>query len=279
MMKPRSREATRDAEFRLRTGSKAPERPAGISDDFHATLLTMVSHDLRQPLQVIVGAHDILAERLGGPDRAVLARAERATAQLACLLNDLVEALRCGHGLDIGTRQPVSLDPVLAALAAECGPPAERKGVRLRIVRTSAIVLSHPVLLSGILRNLLRNAVAYTPRGGRVLVGCRRRGPEWRIEVRDTGTGIPAERLPFVFNAFQRGRATGSEGLGLGLFIVKSAAELLGHRVAVRSTVGRGSSFTVVAEAASMPAPSAKSAAFRSRDNPLSESSHDASLS
>jgi signal transduction histidine kinase len=98
-----------------------------------------------------------------------------------------------------------------------------------------------------------------------VLVGCRRRGPEWRIEVRDTGIGIPAEKLPFVFNAFQRGRATGSEGLGLGLFIVKSAADLLGHRVEVRSTAGRGSCFTVVAEAASMPALtewSAKSAAF-----------------
>jgi len=268
--------AMRDAEAQPRIAAPAQKRIAEVNNDFYATVLTMVSHDLRQPLQVIIGAHDILAERLGGLDRAVLARAERATARLASILDDLVDALRYSSGSAIGIRQPVPLDPILAALAAECRQPAERNGVRVRVVRTSATVLSHPVLLGGILRNLMRNAVAYTPRGGRVLVGCRRRGPELRIAIRDTGIGIPAKDLPFVFNAFHRADATGSESLGLGLFIVKSAADLLGHHIEVQSTVGRGSCFTVVAEAAALPASAAgaKSAALCPRDYPSRARSH-----
>ncbi len=115
------------------------------------------------------------------------------------------------------------------------------------------MVLSHPLLLSGILRNLMRNAIAYTPRGGRVLVGCRRRGPDLHIEVRDSGVGIPANELPQIFKAFHRGNQTGSDGLGLGLFIVKRTANLLGHRIEVRSATGRGSCFALVATAASTP--------------------------
>jgi two-component system phosphate regulon sensor histidine kinase PhoR len=272
-MKTRLPGSTRNAETRLRIGRKTQEHIAGVNNDFYATILTMASHDLRQPLQVIIGAHDILAERLDKLDRTVLARAERATARLASMLDDLVDALRYGNGSAIGARQPVSLDPILAALAAECRQPAERNGVRIRVVRTSATALSHPVLLSGILRNLIRNAVAYTPQGGRVLVGCRRRGPELRISIRDTGIGIPAEDLPFVFNAFRRADASESNHLGLGLFIVKSAADLLGHRVEVQSAVGRGSCFTIVAEAVSA-APSAQSAAFCPRDYPASAGSH-----
>jgi signal transduction histidine kinase len=272
-MKTWSPGSTRNAETRLGIGRKTQEHVAGINNDFYATILTMASHDLRQPLQVITGAHDILAERLDRPDRTVLARAERATARLASMLDDLVDALRYGNGSAIGTRQPLPLDPILASLASECRQPAERNGVQVRVARTSAIALSHPVLLSGILRNLMRNAVAYTPRGGRVLVGCRRRGPELRIAICDTGIGIPAEDLPLVFNAFHRADASGSNHLGLGLFIVKSAADLLGHRVEVQSTVGRGSCFTVVAEAVSA-VPRAQPAAFCPRDYPSSAGSH-----
>jgi signal transduction histidine kinase len=111
--------------------------------------------------------------------------------------------------------------------------------------------LSHPVLLTSILRNLVRNAIDYTPRGGRVFVASHRCGPELRIEVRDTGTGIRPSALATIFDAFQRSDGSRTDGLGLGLFIVKRAADLLGHRVEVRSVEGRGSRFTVAARAAS----------------------------
>jgi signal transduction histidine kinase len=119
----------------------------------------------------------------------------------------------------------------------------------LRVLSARLQVLSHTVLLGGILTNLIRNAVDYTPAGGRVLVACRRRGPTVHIEVRDNGVGIPAEHHANVFRAFRRADATRTNGLGLGLFIVKHAAEHLGHRVELYSGVGRGSRFVVIADA------------------------------
>jgi signal transduction histidine kinase len=99
------------------------------------------------------------------------------------------------------------------------------------------------------LRNLIRNAIDYTPPGGAVFVTSRRCGSELRISVRDTGVGIRATALSMIFNAFQRADDSRTDGLGLGLFIVKHAADLLGHRVDVRSAEGRGSCFTIVAPA------------------------------
>ncbi len=107
--------------------------------------------------------------------------------------------------------------------------------------------MSNPVLLGGILRNLVRNAVAYTPPGGRVLIACRRRRPAVHIEVRDNGVGILAEAHAEVFRAFSRADATQANGLGLGLFIVKRAAEQCGHRIELYSAPGRGSRFVVIA--------------------------------
>jgi two-component system CheB/CheR fusion protein len=106
------------------------------------------------------------------------------------------------------------------------------------------------VLLTGMLRNLIRNAIDYTPAGGGVFVTSRRCSAELRIEVRDTGVGIRASALSTIFRAFQRADDSRPDGLGLGLYIGKHAADLLGHRVEVRSAEARGSCFTVVASAA-----------------------------
>jgi signal transduction histidine kinase len=213
---------------------------AGAASDFSATLLAMAGHDLRQPLQVIVGAHDLLARiPHGGAAQTQLNRAEDATRQLADKLDQLVEALRLREFAASDHHEPVPLGPVLEQLASEFAEPVRLKGVKL-----------HVSLLNGILRNLARNAIEYTPRGGRVLVLCRRHGSRVRLEVRDSGIGIPGAELSKVFSAFHRADTTCSDGLGLGLFIVKSAADLLGHRIQVSSVVGRGSCFAIVADAA-----------------------------
>jgi phosphoglycerate-specific signal transduction histidine kinase len=99
-------------------------------------------------------------------------------------------------------------------------------------------------------RNLLRNAIDYTPAGGRVLVLCRRAGAELRIEVHGSGPGVPANMKSQLFEAFARADRTRPEGMGLGLFIVKCAADLLQHRIEVHSELGQGSCFAVVAKAA-----------------------------
>jgi signal transduction histidine kinase len=219
--------------------------------DFSATLLAMAGHDLRQPLQLIVFAHDKLARSLHGSEqRRDLAQAADATAQLTSMLGQLVEALRLRERSREDLHLPVPLRPILDGLAAEFAEPARLKGITFRAASGPDAALSHPVLLTGMLRNLVRNAIDYTPRGGGVLVTSRRCGSELRIEVRDTGVGIRPAELTRIFRAFHRADETRTDGLGLGLFIVKHAADLLGHRVEVRSTEGRGSCFAVVADAA-----------------------------
>jgi signal transduction histidine kinase len=223
---------------------------AQADSDFSATLLAMAGHDLRQPLQVITSAHDVLQQILhGDKQREELARAADAAARLGSMLSQLVGALQLRERSS-NLHVPVWLRPLLEDLASEFAEPARLKGIELRVVPASVAVFSHPVLLSGILGNLIRNAIDYTPRGGRVCVACRRRGSQAHLEIRDSGVGIPADELAKVLRAFHRTDATCSEGLGLGLFIVKRAADLLGHRVQVASAAGRGSCFAIVANAA-----------------------------
>jgi|HubBroStandDraft_6_1064221.scaffolds.fasta_scaffold126464_3 two-component system phosphate regulon sensor histidine kinase PhoR len=218
--------------------------------NFPATLLAMAGHDLRQPLQAITSAHDILARIVHSDEQLEeLARAEDATTQLAGMLGQLVEALRLHEQSTDQVHAPVRLHPILADLTAEFAEPARRKGITFRVTSARGTARSHPVLLTGMLRNLIRNAIDYTIPGGNVLVASRRCGSGLRIEVRDTGIGIRASALSGIFAAFERADESRADGLGLGLFIVKRAADLLGHRVEVCSIEGRGSCFTVVADA------------------------------
>jgi two-component system phosphate regulon sensor histidine kinase PhoR len=236
-----------------RIGSTLSREADQAASDFSATLLAMAGHDLRQPLQLITSAHDVLAQTLASEEqREELVRAAEATAQLASMLGQLVEALQLREQSADDLHVAVPLPPILEELAAEFAETARRKGITFVVTAARGAALSHPVLLTGMLRNLIRNAIDYTPAGGGVWVACRRCGPELRIEVCDTGVGIRATALSAIFNAFQRADDSRTDGLGLGLYIVKHAANLLGHRVEVRSAEGRGSCFTVVADAAAL---------------------------
>lgn len=219
--------------------------------DFFASILAMATHDLRQPLQVIVGALDLLSRRMTkGPERAHLERGEQASAQLEEKLEQLSDALHLYQHSGRISPEPVGVAAIVERVALQLDGPARRKGVDLRSLPTRAVIMSKPMLLDGILRNLARNALDHTSPGGRVLVGCRRRGATVRIEVHDTGEGIPPDQLERVFEPFFRLDTTRSEGLGLGLFIVKRAADCVGHCIELRSAVGHGSCFSVVARSA-----------------------------
>jgi two-component system phosphate regulon sensor histidine kinase PhoR len=233
-----------------RIGSALSRDADQADNDFSATLLAMAGHDLRQPLQAITSAHDALAQTLANEQQQEqLIRAENATAQLASMLGQVVEALRLRERSGDDLHVAVPLRPVLEDLAAEFAETARLKGITFLVTATQWMAFSHPVLLTGMLRNLIRNAIDYTPAGGGVFVTSRRCGAELRIAVRDTGVGIRASALSTIFRAFQRADESRPDGLGLGLFIVKHAADLLGHRVEVRSTEDQGSCFTVVASA------------------------------
>ena len=121
---------------------------------------------------------------------------------------------------------------------------AEAKGLRLVVMPSRARIVSDPGMLRAIIGNLVGNAIKYTERG-RVLLGCRKRGSSLSIEVLDSGSGIPAGQLGAIFDAFHQINPA-SEGLGLGLSIVRRTAEALGHEIALKSDLARGSHFTVL---------------------------------
>lgn len=229
-----------------------PKPVSGLAEsDFLVTLVAMAGHDLRQPLQLITSAHDVLADMIADMEqREELRRAAEATAQLARMLGQLVETVQLHErGLE-NCGVAVPLRPLIEDVVAEFSAPARAKGITLQIRAARGTAISHPVLLSGMLRNLIRNAIDYTPSGGSVWVDSRRQGAELRISVRDTGVGLRAAVLPIIFDAFRRGDEVQPNGIGLGLFIVRRAAELLQHRIEVCSVKGSGSCFTVIAQAA-----------------------------
>src|SRR3984957_9267338 len=219
------------------------------ASDFHTVLLGMAAHDLRQPLQVIQSAYEWLSGRFDDDvERMRLQRGERAVSRLAEQLDRLAAALRFYEQTTSIKLSPVPLAPIFDGVRTENVELARQKGLELRVRPTRAIVVSNAVLLDCIVRNLVRNAIKYTD-AGHVLLSCRRLETDMRIDIYDTGIGMSADELPRIFEAFQRLDSSRSDGLCLGLFIVRRAVELLGHLIEVSSTVGRGSRFSVLAEA------------------------------
>ncbi len=142
---------------------------------------------------------------------------------------------------------PFGLSELLDNLAAEYAQIARSEGLELHFVGCSVLVRSDMQLLARILRNLLSNAIRYTP-SGRVVLGCRRHRQRVSIQVWDSGIGIAENRLEEIFQEFKRGdvqRPNQDRGLGLGLAIVEKIAGILGHRIQVRSWPGKGSMFSI----------------------------------
>jgi two-component system, OmpR family, phosphate regulon sensor histidine kinase PhoR len=222
-----------------------------VAQEFQTTVVGMMGHDLRQPLQVIQGTFALLRSRLEEmPQQAWLDRGERAVTTLTEQLDCLVDAFYLAEHSNELEVSPVGLGPLFWRLLHENEDAALQRGIDLRGISTHAYVLSNPVLLGCILRNLLTNAIRYTEPGGRILIGCRRRGAEIRIDVYDTGIGIPEQQFPRIFESFTRVAPESGNGLGIGLSIVRRSLEVLGHRIKVRSVVGEGSLFSIYAPAA-----------------------------
>jgi two-component system, sensor histidine kinase len=174
-------------------------------------------------------------------------------------MNELFEALLDMTKLEAGILQAnpaeFAVQRLLDRIETTFAELADKKGLSLRVVPCSAWVRSDPILLERILFNLVSNAVRYTARGG-VVVGCRRRATELRIDVCDTGAGIPEDQRQSIFSEFYQLATPGPDrraGLGLGLAIVDRLSRLLGHPVQLESHPGRGSRFSVSVPAAAEP--------------------------
>jgi len=258
-----------DIERELRRARAQAEQASNAKSRF----LASASHDLRQPLQAALLYTNVLARQIGDGSAADTARKLHSSlAALRDLLNRLLDISRLEAGVIAPEVGVVLLRMIFERLRDEFAPQATEKGLELRIHSGDWKVSSDPQLLEQLLRNLVSNAMRYTEHG-KVLVGCRRAGRELRIQIWDTGIGIPRAELEAIFDEFyqvsnpERKRQA---GLGLGLAIVRRLSHLLGHPVAVRSEVGRGSVFevtvplsigSIVREAArSRPAPGRRAA-------------------
>ena len=226
--------------------TRAAKEAAEAANRAKSSFLAAASHDLRQPLHALGMFSQALTERTRDADDQLLA--QRITSSVAAL-EDLFSALLDVSKLDAGVivAQPCdfAIRPLLDRLADECLPELLERGLKLGIVCRDAVIRSDPMLIERILRNLVSNALRYTQRGG-VVIGCRRRGPTYSLEVWDSGPGIPAAQRVRIFEEFYQIGNPGRDrtrGLGLGLAIVRRLAELLGHAIDVQSRDGRGSVF------------------------------------
>jgi two-component system sensor histidine kinase SenX3 len=222
-------------------------RTEEIRNDFVAN----VSHELKTP----VGAISLLAEALddaAGDEDAVrrfAGRMHKESARLSALVQDIIELSRL-QGADVVRQgQPVDLNTVIAEAADRNKLPAESKRIEIVVGgRTDAPVFGDPDLLMTAFRNLIDNAVRYSPEGTSVGVGLRSRDGLAQISVTDQGAGIPAEEQERIFERFYRvdaARSRQTGGTGLGLSIVKHVVSNHGGEVTVWSRSGQGSTFTV----------------------------------
>lgn len=227
-------------------------RQRDVAEEAHQSktrFLAAASHDLRQPMHALAILLELLRPevQLSHKGSSILSRAQQAADAMNGLLDALLDISKIDAGVIWPSRRAFAVGELLDEIAREFQPIAEKKGLRLAVVSSSAVVDTDPVLLGQLLRNLVANAIRYTP-AGRVLLGCRRQQGRLAIQVLDTGIGIPSEHHDAIFSEFFQIRDTQlerHEGLGLGLAIVSRVARMLEHPLAVHSAPGRGSCFTV----------------------------------
>ncbi len=223
-------------------------RQLAAANEAKSRFLAAASHDLRQPVHALGLFLAQVRDASSNEERERLLGRIEASSRL---VTELLEALFDISKLDAGkvVPQPIELpvQTLFNRLEQTFALAAQEKGLRLRIRPSALRIVGDPLLLERVLLNLAANAVRYTREGG-VMIACRRRGSVARIEIRDTGIGIPRDALPHIFEEFYQAHGVVDEqarGLGLGLAIVKRLIDLLDARIDVRSVEGRGTLFSI----------------------------------
>lgn len=225
-----------------------PTMEAHRVSDYAAILLAIAGHDLRQPLQAIQTTHELLGLGVRTKSELRLLRSgQRAIDRMTAQLDQLLAALSLRNPQSVKSR-PLQLMPMLQQVAHENEFEALKKGIKLSVIPSGVAIQSDRLLFGAILRNLVRNAVKYTNPGGRILVGCRSAGDTVRIEIYDTGKGISADEMPRIFDLFGCADGRSADGHGVGLYIVRQAMGILGHRLEITTAPSQGSRFCIVAK-------------------------------
>ncbi|MGA8901728.1 chemotaxis protein CheB [Bradyrhizobium sp.] len=227
------------------------EREAQLANVAKSRFLAAASHDLRQPLQALCLMRGALDRRIRDDRKEealeLVARLDETAAAMSGMLNALLDINQLEAGTVHAEMVSFPIADLLGRLKDEFTYHAQAQNLALRVVQCGLSTYSDPRLLEQMIRNLLSNALKYTTRG-KVLLGCRRRKDVLSIEIWDTGVGIPNEELQTIFDEYHQidnAARERSRGLGLGLSIVQRLADLLSHRVRVRSQPGKGSVFAI----------------------------------
>ncbi|PLK27507.1 PAS-domain containing protein [Novosphingobium sp. TH158] len=229
---------------RTRELSEANRRLAK-ADREKTRFLAAASHDLLQPLHAARLFTAALERETEGPGRKLVGHVEGAIGAAEDLLRALLDISKLDAGGVSPRPEPVALQAFITALAESFRPLAAEKALDLRVGPCPGVVETDPGLLRSVLQNLLTNALRYTPSGG-ILIGTRRRGEEWRIDVIDTGVGIAPDQFDAIFGEFTRLGEVEVEGLGLGLALVERISRVLGGRIDLASVPGKGSRFSLI---------------------------------
>lgn len=211
-------------------------------------LLSDIAHELKTPLSIVQGNLEAMMDGVAEPSQERMASLREETLLLNRLVNDLRDLSLAEAGQLPLHREPVELERLLRGAVSGVRTRADDGGVALELALEPGLppVDADPDRIGQLLRNLLGNALHYTAAGGKVAVGARREGGMVLISVEDTGSGIPAEEIPRIFDRFyrvDRSRTRASGGTGLGLAVAKQLAESHGGRIWAESTPGKGSTF------------------------------------
>ncbi len=248
-------------EARQHLDAKVAERTAALrlsnlelarSSQAKSEFLARMSHDLRQPLNAIVGFTDLLLRAEGEPltpkQRRHLGHVATASRQLLGLINDLLDLSRVEAGRMEIHPEPCDVAALLEETLALFRTQTQSGRVSLVLEMASPLsrLLADRVRVQQVLHNLLSNAFKFTPEGGLITVTAKQVGLQLEVAVRDTGVGIPPEDQKRIFEAYEQAgpREGQQKGVGLGLAIAKRLVELHGGRIWVESAPGQGSVFT-----------------------------------
>lgn len=212
--------------------------------------LAAASHDLRQPLHAMTLLTHALQRRTPNMPEVVemLAHMDDALRTLRRMFEALLDVSKLDAGLMKTEPRVTALKPLVRSACQTYSLEAEKRNLRLSLVPIEACVETDPAILEMTISNLIANALKFTAKGG-VLVGCRRKDGKIWIEVYDTGSGIPAERLEAIFQEFEHSHSSAhgaNDGMGLGLALVRRYCDIMGYKLDVRSIPGRGSRFSII---------------------------------
>ena len=226
-----------------------------------ADFLAMLTHDIQNPLQLVLGYTDVLAEELEANGLQQAGRLLNQMRDNILSTSDLVANYSALLAIEGGrfplASERVQLNEILKQVETRYVAEAARRSLRfdMRLTDDLPLIEADVSALERVFANLVHNALKFTPPGGHVVVTSTRQGEAVVVSVRDTGPGIPADELPALFEKYWRHkRHAHQDGSGLGTFIVKSLVEAHGGRVEVESVLGTGTCFKVILPLPSLPA-------------------------